>query len=331
VHFAFVYATKQPMIATFVPLRLTPQSMPCLSACDALSVHDLEYGHYEHEFSFTAGEYIHDASMRINSDIDITVIPNLVFLEGGKVVSDSAAVAIADYLEGLPSLAARAVRKRASPLLADPTLLEAHPWLAEFMGKNEKDPANPNKRKVTGDGDPSASGSGAADSGEADDPAELPPEEIEALCAKFDEERLAWGEGEGLPGEDFNTVLRGGKWTAARKLLSSDSIRGQTVGSGSKVFCNLYGIQNTITLSFAHYGNDIASTLALGWAHRCHFFYALYASSAVTPFVFTDEHIASYEESEGFVDMIIAASLEHPMWGRVEFIRCIPNLREPLI
>jgi len=175
-----------------------------------------------------------------------------------------------------------------APAVAEP-VWAALPWLLD----TELPPAKPTRRSR---GAASSAGP-ASSSSEGEDREEQPDFDPTALLDALYERRHHWGAAEGSRTEAFRWVIRGGEWTARRRGVAYDSIRGQPCGKRPAQWATSYGLQTTATFATSKYGEDMAMKLAICWCHKMDRLFELFQAGGEDPaFVYSLAGLAVYRE-----------------------------------
>ena len=152
----------------------------------------------------------------------------------------------------------------------------------------------------------------------------LSDEQIEKAWLELEAKRRQW-DLEGLDqGEDFTTKILGGRWTREHKGRSYDAIIGIASKGAASDWCRQYGLNIEASFSYRKYGEGPASSMAVHWCKRMQHFFNLYKERDDPMMVYKPSDLDSCEDDLDFVNMILAAGMESPVWARAQAIR---NLR----
>ena len=174
-----------------------------------------------------------------------------------------------------------------------------HPWAGQ------KHPAA-KKRKVddgaprgdnpdSDDSDDQASGSSTGSDSESEDVA------VSDVFSELQAARDKWHADHGHQGvDDFGGGLLGGFFTRTAFGEVTDYAACEATSAEAQRFVQRYGLQASKRCKLLRYGSDVASHLALGWAHKMQYFLDLYRAAGDTNYVFTAEDHNAYQEPPYF-------------------------------
>ena len=125
--------------------------------------------------------------------------------------------------------------------------------------------------------------------------AELPDDVLARVWQMLDAKRAAWATEASGHGEDFVTRIRGGKWTMQAKGVPYDSIVGQALAGLPTSWCREYQLNVVASFSYAKFGDQAASALAVEWCRRMQHFFNIWVAQPDPKYKF------SLADAEGLV------------------------------
>lgn len=200
----------------------------------------------------------------------VSVLADLVHLGDDKVVSDSAEVPFAKFLEGLPGYiapsrsATRSASSTPNPSVSEQQLME-YPWLVNYLSAG-RNPV-PNRPSVS-----PATSSHAAEP----DQGELNYQDIEETLAELERKRAEWLADEEGTQEDFRVGLLGGAWVQRTKGKAADAFQGRCANKDASDWAERVGLNQTRRYELSFDGERAASVLASVWCHKMQYWYSLY-------------------------------------------------------
>ena len=71
--------------------------------------------------------------------------------------------------------------------------------------------------------------------------------------------------------------------------------------------------------------------MAVEWCRRMQHFYNLYKEKDIPMLVYSEKELSLYEESLDFVNMVLEAGIESPVWARAQAIRNLAPSTFPVL
>ena len=170
---------------------------------------------------------------------------------------------------------------------------------------------------------PQSSSSRGSSSGLVPDKASVSvsDEDIEEAWYELEEKRKQW-ELEGLDlGEDFTTQILGGRWTRVHKGKAYDAIVGFACKGPATLWARQYGFNVLASFSNRKHGEARASAMAIEWCRVMQHWCDIYRHQDIPTYHYSDHDLQSLEECLDFVNMVLEAGVESPMWPRAQAIR----------
>ena len=154
----------------------------------------------------------------------------------------------------------------------------------------------------------------------------LTDEAIDAVWSSLEAKRREW-DLEGLEvGDEFTTSILGGKWTKENKGQVYDAIKSQAKKGLASAWCRQYGLNVEASFSFRKFGEEAAKSMAIEWCRIHKHFFDIYTESDEAMHVYSAKELESCKDNLEFVNMVLAAGVESPIWNRAQGIRKIrPN------
>jgi hypothetical protein len=314
--FKFVYAMQNPLLV-------------CLMAVDEVdgSEHALTPSAFHHEcvdmWEFT---FLAKWSFRYSDDsvFDgatlVEVMTDAIYCSGGRICCDNTWQSLSTLMAILPytGRGMRNADETAEPVKRAPNFT-SEPWMAypgmwDFIneGADQDCPDSPDEDDV---------------SDHDNEDVALDRMDPDAAVAMLLERRLELGD-DGM--EDsaafYRWVLRGGKWTGAKKGVAFDCYKPFALNdTAASDFVDLYpSLKLSASFSIALYGDGAALTLARSWIHRHFFFLAIWMAADCSPaYVFTDADVDAYIEPADLVALASLAVMGSKLAMRVQTIRDI--------
>ena len=305
-----LYASQNPQKVVFSPLRVVDCPAFTVSDCSAPSVLDALNRHYEHHFELEIGQF-HTQKDLPSSVEDLSLLPDLLFLDARHVVSHADAMPLARALEGSdpacasdhPGPAQPNAIKKASNI--DPGLLKSNPWLVGHLKRKEtgQDVLLPLKSQGV----------------EEESTTECEEEGLVSNAfLDLERRRNEWQLEHTIVLTGFEVYIRGGQKTHAQKGRSLDEFRGQASTPSSRDWCRRYGLQRTFGAALPRYGDALASQLCLEWCHRQQYHFDIYCTVNDEAYTYSETDWAGYAERPEFLEVV--ASLEE---GSVGYTRAL--------
>lgn len=289
VAYLFCYATKSPLLAMFLSLRVRAMVLPCWDDCGPEEFEQAWQEWAEYAFEVVPGAYISHEELQLPEDAELQLVRDAFFKGPRSVVADGPAEPLSAWVCEKKEAKGDVSERRRPPTrssLGD-DLVAAHPWLEEYLHS-----------------------SGGRSSGSRQGP-HLPPaavaanevevlttEEMDAVWAALAAKREAWA-AESVTAEGaFQTKIRGGSWTGSNKGREADCIAAMAVSGAPIEWCKAYGLNQMASFSYNLYGERVASTLAEEWCRRMLYFYGVWQAQPNPKYKFTSSDVEGYEESE---------------------------------
>lgn len=274
---------------------------------------------WRHEFEWAPMAFSFSDDGQYHPDARVSVLVDTVFLEGRIVATDAVWKSVDDTLLGLPPIARKVGEKPqvARPARPGAELLEAEPWLLDFLGKSGQRAAAatlPNNQTAS-----VASGSAAQP---ADDEEVVVPEQV---YDELEQMRLRLG----VPAsrrQHFSWGLLGGTWTRKHRGKSCDAFGARACTQEAKAFCRWYSMNITVRFSVGDYGERHCAMLCEYWVAKNTFFHGIWqANGSAQSYRFRDEDISSFEEPQDFLDLFGGA--RGALLARMQDLRAIRPAR----
>ena len=308
-------------------LKLRPR--PVLNFDDAANEDALgmPYGHIS--FEYLPPEFATENDVDFAED-DLMCIQGLRF-QGGHASTSHGLVPFDVFLsrslaaDGPPEDDTRAIPKKRPKFSHEvrQALLQEHPWLTEEDLQPKQKVAR--RREVGGmcrtaaDLDPEAKSDDSSSGSDDGAGHELADGDLPEEAGAFDmhivdeeggmDELRGMREGWAWDGEDllpFYTHVLGGRWLLRERGLAADAVSG-FARAWAKDWCALYKWPRSMRFTYEKYGKPQAHELAREFCRRGTYFFMLWYDSPDTDeeFVYTEDHIRSYEEPIEFVDFML--------------------------
>ena len=130
--------------------------------------------------------------------------------------------------------------------------------------------------------------------------------------------------------EDWRTyykwVLRGGKWTGAKKGVAFDCYAPSALcdTEASDLVDHYPSLNMSASFSIQMYGDAAALSLARAWIHRHFYFLGVWmAAHCSYPFAFTDAHVNAYVEPAELSHLAAHAAPGSKLAKRIGTIRAV--------
>ena len=285
--YAFLFATQRPFRVHL--LRLTSRPLPAQNDSSIFHTHfPLP------EFSF---EY---KDVDVCSDKDIPsewsqpwVLPMLAFRQGHIVDSHAYLIPFVHYVELQPQASTDMAAGDGPPggkrQKVDSSLIEQHPWLAQYMQNKPETP--------TGIAS-SSTGSAAHLTSTSDVAVPLADHEYDSVFSELEQRRREWSASLLLRQEHFKTSMLGGAWTKAHTGQVTDAIKAAASGTSAMEFCARFHLQKQASFAIQKYSERRASELALFWCAKMEHYFQIWADNPQEEFCFTDQHHDAFCEDE---------------------------------
>ena len=294
--YKFLFATKSPQQVWCSPLAEDEQWVAPV-AVGPDNWEDLAWAHHRHTFQIVFSEICASSDL---PDVElgcIEVLPDLQYLGGQLVVSDSDPVPWQAFVDTLPP-----VKRGGSASPGNPTanessgeLLAKYPWMARHLSSSDQAPG-------------SSSGQQAQRTPEAEteEQVELTDEALEDMFAELQQRRQQW-EADTAP-RDFQVTLSGSAWVQRNKGIPYDSFLGSSKGPDAKAWCQRYSLPLSNRFDVQLYGEADANLLATTWCSARQYYFNLYVDSSLGEYVYTESDMQGWPEPSGFSAMVARAS-----------------------
>jgi hypothetical protein len=221
-YFWFLFAMQSPYVVAFAPLREIEQVLPCIAGSSRDMLCQEVAGHFQRNFVIQWGQYMYDDEINVAEDEQVSVLPQLAFLQGSLVASHADEVSLEAFVADFPAPSRAAgdgqphqrKKEHKTPKVPD-EVFKAHPWLAGFAkaerpSKEEKDGRPPDRHPA--------------------EVVDVDEEECRRIMLALAEKRedFANEEGEGVEGEDFVCVITGGTWCKVNLGVDFDAVRAKS-------------------------------------------------------------------------------------------------------
>jgi len=314
--FFLLYATKNPLQAHFLPMRLKHSVVPCLDALSPERLDELWATWQQYAFTVLEDDPVPGDSLPFHGADEVIVFSEVCFQTAETMATDAEPVALADFLAALPQQ-----RKTTEPKAAKETveaeareemseLIKVFPWMTDYLDEGLAS-AQAKAAPAPAEAQQDAAQEVTADSVISD--------VWDALAAK----RKEWEEQGILQGEEFTTFLKGGKWCAEQKGKAFDIAVGQAKRGMPLSWCKSHKMNSLASFSLSKYGEGPASTLAVEWCRRMQHFFDLWLNSPGEDYHFSASDMDSYVPTEAFIKLTDTIPHSHPAWARVVAIKAL--------
>ena len=293
--YLFLYALQRPMLVGLLPLTKTELVLPALASLDSALLETLA-GIHHNTYKMCMGQFVWDSNIVCGTYTNVSVIPHMFCSGDGVVYSDSSSVPLEDYL-GEALLKDKVVKHKRSAdneHTDDQDLSYRFPFLKRYMAGDPLEPKGPDHN------DPSHM--------ETDEPVSDPldDEEIDAVYAALQQRRQEWAVDYDQPAQHFKTCILGGAWSKVHRGVTLADVRAFAAGTEAVAWCKKYfGVQQS-SYAYRKYGDEVASALALYWAHRMEHFYQIFLSARNDNYHYTSDDKDSAPDPE-----LVIAALKH--------------------
>ena len=304
VFYEVLYAYQSPVSLCVAKLRRRGEGRLHLAGrlADAMRLHwDFDFV-VENKFEYSFGEAM--CSWSVDK---MSVLPSLVHLSGGRVVSAADLMSFEAYLESLPPLPDRRARQGAAAqpaahaANARAAILAEHPWALRYLSEGRDILRRQRAR---------AGHSGADDEPEdEDDYVELEVEQPMVLAkAALDEVADALAKARHYASADhlgtFRVAPLGGPWTARHAGVAMDAWAGRAVGKAVEEWCRKYSLQDNMRFDVSLYTPEGALTCARYWALKHWHYHEIWlGEGSPAEYKYTEEDHASFIEPEAFTKL----------------------------
>ena len=314
-YFKFLYATQSPLFLCCSVLEVEDFFLEPV-VVTAKNWQDVALESFQHRFAADYSNVTAWHDLPAVPSYDIEVLPDLQYMGGTSVTSDSDLAPLPTFLARLPPRPAVAKSSgQHKPNVKKATREEAlaqHPWLGGYM-----ETLWPAKEKLVST-EPGAEPGPAEGSSEEEDDDATVEELFENLQDKREEWHTAAARGEV---EDFRVVLLGGAWQQRTKGVAYDAFRGEAKGPEAHEWCAQYSLQKTARFEISLYGEHNAHLLAKTWCDKMQHFFWIWQAAGMRKYRYSAADRASYVEPEGFKALI--SSLEGRQLQRAMQLRTL--------
>lgn len=270
---------------------------------------------FEHLFSMVPGAWVSDMDVAVDpQEHEWFLLPSVSHIAGGWLASDAPyvpwSVFVRNMLHECRDQPARTKTTGSRAKRAD-----LPPWVCQWLG-------TPPERR------PSESNNHLA---------QLPAEATPLTKEQEDEVDMelaamrAWLSSM-LPEGDYHFSVRvlGGKWTRKNRHLTWDAIQGYARTNDAKLFCDSYGLNQSMRFGAQEHGRDDGMLLAWHWAQRMAYFYEMWEATDFAAIEFSEADASAHDDLE-LITAMLAAGTESALWARGSEIRAtVPGpYREP--
>lgn len=269
-YFRFLTAVLAPRIQVSLLALVAEEDMDWFEV--ALELHaGAGLVHWRHSFRFSPGDTVWThMSPQLQVDFELSALPDVCYLDGHRLVSDSEWLAWDDIIAKFPAQARRSraahAKQAQRPPNADGQLVVEHPWIVDVFAKLHSAP--PRAQGGRADRKQLASGSIGEDKPQRGAEEVVPDTQEEDVFQVVQGRRLLWAAEHGEGVEHFGSSLRGGQWTAAHVGDAVDSLRCSATTARAKRVCHLHDMPLSATFSLKMYGDEVASLLGEVWIAR---------------------------------------------------------------
>ena len=312
--YAFLYASKSPMFAGFAPLCPVEPVLPCSVGDPLADISANSLKRFAFNWTFKLGGSVWDKDISFADGTEVWVLPQLVFMEGLTVSSDSIPIMLEEYIFGLPeptSKQSSSVPSNVSAEEIDPELLARFPWLADIQANRAKTESQPAEETVPQNTEAYLEG-------------DLRDEDDDVVSKAFSslmEKRREWEMHDAPQASHFLQSIHSQGWTS-NKDVAFDSARGQANGQIVQDWCRQYSLPTTATFAFTRHG-EYANSLAREWCERVEYFYSLFLYRGGGQMAYTAEDIGGYEPREEFQRICASLPPKHPSAQRAKALRTV--------
>ena len=315
-YYLVLFAMKKPFVLQLACLERLRIPLPSYPMSSRKIMRDLTLRTFGFSFRWL-GTFADSKDIGHLEWPDVLVIPNVRCMGSGKFVADGAPMSFTDFLgkqvwaQSCDKESHRAAKPKTPKSSISPDLLLQHPWLADHIRKapTAKKRSAPNASKTVNP---------------ANEESDIDNEAMEHALDALKEKRAAWATTSPSSDPDFETHIRGGKWTVVHRHEGFDCIVGRARHHHAQNWCKDQGLQVIMSFSYKKYGNYVASELALEWVNRMQHFYSL--SQDLGPNSISQQDVQDYVERASFTEMVDSLPLDSVAWPRIRQVRsCNPR------
>jgi hypothetical protein len=285
-----------------------------------------------YDFDFYYDQDAHASQRDVPFDTDeLYVLFDLVYLTDTRAVSHGELIPLTEVMERVPAKRGGGARRgrhngrgsrRKRTLVDNPHLKAFYDRLRERKGGG-RGPGEPDSSSSDCGRSASDTSEERSDESSDDDDDDLDDAVVRRGARTLEAMRAIWRMEDKIEMTDFDTVLRGGKWTLRHKRTVCDSVRGGCSTEVARKWAKQFGLLRTFTCSIDKYGEDVACQLCLGWCHRMQYLLDAWERSGPVNFEYSEAFLDAYMEDEAYLDTILAIDVEDDAWDRVMQIRAI--------
>lgn len=317
-----LFAKQSPYLVALAPLEPAENVMPMpaqvpqpgegFRAADEL---------FDHTFRASCGDFVISDSISVGEGEHVFIWPHIAATRGQVIQSHSEYVLLKHFVRGLS--ASRVVKEGAPAKRSGhkirgvpDEMLDAYPWLSEFVKPGKEKPVKdrpPNNDQML--------------RGKVD----LAEEECDKIMAALEEKRREFAEtgaASSDASDDFVCVITRGPWCQQNLGVDYDAVRAKARGGGPELWCRSRGLPLSSSFTFKVFGEQGAAALAQAWIHKLQHFYDLAKGGSQKEFVYTDEAVRAYSEELAFRQFADGLPPKSKVHQRVMQIRALrPSAR----
>ena len=333
--FKFLYAVQNPQQAFFSPLQQVVAVSPCMPTMEVAWYKEATCM-WQHSFRILWDQVLPAEALPSGSDVELWVLPYLMWTSDNRVVSDADLIAWSDLddlvLDPRESRSTTGPRRTTAQTTNPvPTALaEKFPWLSQptYTTSSSASPwhssatsAQQTPAAPTRDIDPDASEPASATN--------LTDDDLEDIFKELEQKRQECQVDGTRRGYDFKTSLLGGAWLQAKEGRAYDAFKAEARTPTAKQWCTLFSVPRSARFDVRLHGERGASVLSLSWAQKMQYFFDLWLNAGSPETVqYSEADIAGFVESQDFLDFIEGA--EGKTLERAQQIRdLLPRQRGP--
>ena len=310
--FAILYAVQRPYHIGLCRLERQGRAIPLFGempmAKQARFMHDL----FDFDFILQVDQLLTDRDVHFDEGEDLQVLMHLEYRPACQVCSHFDTVPLSSFCSQHRATKepkqSHGEKHGSSSRKLDYELLATFPWLERYMAISELSRPSSSSKTSRASSVPAP---------------ELDPDELELAWDQLDLRRREWADEDKYVGTDFETVIRGGAWTHAAKGMAYDCIMARSSSEVGSEFVKKYGLQKTVSFSYAKYGEQASNLLALHWTHKMQYLFNIYRDSDQHGYVFSDTDVDGHVPERTFAEFIEGVPLESPILQRVHQIKAI--------
>ena len=223
----------------------------------------------------------------------VDILLSLRFLQGGRVVSDQAAVPIAEHFDKLPQPArlpaeVASTSSSAGQRQAKTRLVADNPWMLHHLEEGRKC----GKRKSVWED--IVDEKEEVENGDDQEITELAGGIFQELQQVRDSVR------QDVVVEFFRIAPLGGNWTLRAHGILYDAYKGWAVGAALP-WCDAYHLTKSARFNVNLYGDQGSIEMARAWMHKMSWFYQAWLDhGSACPFFYEAQLVEQYREPQSF-------------------------------